>query len=62
MQLEKVVAVRRVGDGKRAPAAVLENELYVLAGEELKTLAFRQFEHHLHDIVRQPLQVFGAAW
>jgi len=62
MQFEKVIAVRRVGNRKRAPAAVLENELYVLAGEELKTLAFRQLEHHLHDIVRQPLQVFGAAW
>jgi hypothetical protein len=53
--------VRRVGDGKAAAAAVLEQDVDVLAGEELQALAGRQLELEAHHVGRQRVMLLHAA-
>jgi hypothetical protein len=60
MQLQKAVVMRRVGDGKGAPLAVLEHELDVLAGKELQALVGRQLQAEDDDIIGDALDTLDA--
>ena len=61
VQLDQLVVVRRIGHREAAPRAVLEQELDVLAGEELQALVGRQLQVQHHHVVGEPLQLLHAA-
>ena len=53
--------VRRVRHREAAPLAVLQQEIDVLAGEELQPLVRRQLELHHHHVVGDLLELLHAA-
>ncbi len=58
MQLQDAVVVRRIGEREGSPLAVLEQDVHVLAGEELQPLAARQAQlddHHIWSGKEQPV-------
>src|SRR5688572_10358620 len=61
VQLDELVIVRRIAHGEAAPRAVLEEELEVLAGEELEPLRGRQLQVNHHDVVGNALHALNAA-
>ena len=61
VQFDRVVLVRRIGEGEGAPRAVLEHDVDVLAGGELQRPFLRQGEAHAHHVVCQALERHHAA-
>lgn len=61
MQFQGLVGMRRIGDGKAAAAAVLQQDVDVLAGEELQALAGGQPELQQHHVGRQARHLLHAA-
>ena len=61
MQLQEAIVMRRVGDGKRAALAVLQQELDVLAGEKLQALVGGQFEAQHDHVVGHALDLLHPA-
>jgi hypothetical protein len=61
VQLDELVVVRRIAHGEAPPRAVLEEELEVLAGEELQPLRGRQLQVNHHDVVGNALHALNAA-
>lgn len=60
VQLQHGVVMRRIGQGKAAFFAVLEQNIDVLAGPELQPFAGRQAEVHFDDVRRQFFQLFDT--
>ena len=61
MELQEAVIMWRVGDGKRATLAVLQQELDVLPGEKLQALVGRQLEVQHDDVISHALDPLHAA-
>ena len=61
VQLDQLVVVRGVGDRERPGAAVGEQELQILARQELQALLLRQLEVEADDVVRQVVDPHHAA-
>jgi hypothetical protein len=58
VQLQQAVVVRRIGERERPSLAVLEQDVDVLAGEKLQTLAARQSQfndHHVRSRAQEPV-------
>jgi hypothetical protein len=51
MQLDEVILVRGIGDGKGPPMAIGQDDLQILASQKLQPLALRQGQEHLDHIV-----------
>ena len=62
VQLDEPGVVRRTGDGEAAPSSTGQEDVHVLAGEELERLEARQAEVQTHHIGRQQLPILDAAW
>src|SRR5574343_740455 len=60
MQLQQRIVVRRIGQRETALLAVLEQDVDILAGEELQAFAGRQAQVQLDDVRRQAFQFFDA--
>ncbi len=52
--------MRCIGDRKGAPAAIIENEFDVLAGEEAQPFIARQLQAYAHDVRRQAFETMHA--
>ena len=61
MQLQKFVVMRRIGQRKTARLFILEQNIDVLAGEELQTFIGGQLEPEHHHIRCGPFHPLHAA-
>src|SRR5205814_3559990 len=62
VEVEQRIVFRRRGDGKAAPAAVLEQEIQVLPGQVLKALVGGKLERYDGDVLRDLDDLFDSTW
>ena len=61
VQLQEFVVVRRIGERKAAPLAVLEQDVDVLPGKELQALVGRQLQMQYHHVMGDFFHFLHAA-